>query len=1307
MNFSGEQGQAIRQLLNAHMIRRGIMCCLNSSGGKRQHLAVSHEKGKITVLQLSALLKQADSSQKKLTLTRLASAPIPFTVLSMVSNPINENFLAVCGLKDCRVLSFNANGGVSEQLVLQPQLEAANYIIKPVWLPGSQTQLAIITADYVKIYDLSSDVLSPAYYFLIPSGKIRDTTFIHTAEGEMYLLLMSSAGHIYFQLLCDESSARHGSFYVTNIMDVNHADVKDSNGSLCGGGVSVYFSHALQMLFFSYAAGKSFMAPITMDIEELLSVFLIQYKPTPSTGSKNNVPQPLCGWNEVSGHPGLVTAVLQQAGNPVILMVEPEKCLMQEIKMGTKAKIMDMVSIRHLSTNTTSSIAGEEKTTLILLCEDGSLKIYMANAEATGYWLQPQFQPTGSLAFTRPQKKKKASKLHRSSGLVHFNLDFFEHCQQQVADIEFGGLDILQVYNIQQVKVRLQNNNLYIANTKPGGFQMEISNNDSNSVIVAIRVLLGSQDTVRIPSTIEIFGRPLQVNLSRARWFELPLTREESIQCNGKLTVTFGPTLDPDGVNMIDSIQVWTKSKELFGWPEDNDEYSSGISAESGTDIEKVSVLPLALTPVDKVVMSTLETLDSALSVCDAKVLSETQFGVALSVSTKLLVAPGPALVQKATKSVLTALHPNKVSCYLHTDAALLKHATAMLASTSDLDCEKFHHLVAIARNIAVSRPKNLVKFAETHDETNQGSKKLESKQTKSQECQQFMNLLIEAFWRLLKEIPANSLTGALGQPGLTHVESTVQALVEILHAFSFVDLDTAGFTSDHYISFLLCEDKRVSFPARGAIVRAVRPRPKKRKLVEISPAKEGSSKQSSAPAPSQPREQSGSRYQPLHENNRYDDEQEAELNQGPGGIHLGGVAGNLRELLPIRGNLPDMLDLPADEAMVELAIALSLQDQDGGGGNQLSQGLQGLQQLANLGEGLAGILGGHDNESDGEDVVEVDEEDEEEDEEAPDAADEVAQFSDTTASAPGSDDEGSIGGEEQEGGERENAGGTGGSDSGGSLADMASVGNLSTDNYRYDTEGEREKGNCEPQVEDAEETDRESRLAGLRQLLIEKLVSSIKSLKEVGGTRCIPYMQLALALSTDLDLENDREHAALKSLIQALLNEMDMGSTLSTDPSSRNAKKEFQLLILRLFSVLMSRTRSSGSPGKDEETNSVSNYVGSALAQAGLHTHCLSILKNLLPYWQGLPIDDTGVLAGCELLKPLVVSSIPDMAPFFLKQYVKSHTNDIFESYAQLLTEMSLRIPYQLKKISGNFSDFSNSINIIIFRYIFLFNFY
>lgn len=59
-------------------------------------------------------------------------------------------------------------------------------------------------------------------------------------------------------------------------------------------------------------------------------------------------------------------------------MLKPDSVLIQEIKVvPSKSKIMDMVAIRHNSGN-------EQRTTLILLCEDGSLKIYMANMEQTG-----------------------------------------------------------------------------------------------------------------------------------------------------------------------------------------------------------------------------------------------------------------------------------------------------------------------------------------------------------------------------------------------------------------------------------------------------------------------------------------------------------------------------------------------------------------------------------------------------------------------------------------------------------------------------------------------------------------------------------------------------------------------------------------------------------------------------------------------------------------------------------------------------------------------------------------------------------
>ena len=108
---------------------------------------MSYEKGKITVLQLSALLTQVDSSKRKLILTRLSSAPIPFTVLSVTGNQCNKNFLAVCGLKDGHMLTFNSSGTLSDHLVLHPQLETGNSIINEVrsttsWCPPARSATA-------------------------------------------------------------------------------------------------------------------------------------------------------------------------------------------------------------------------------------------------------------------------------------------------------------------------------------------------------------------------------------------------------------------------------------------------------------------------------------------------------------------------------------------------------------------------------------------------------------------------------------------------------------------------------------------------------------------------------------------------------------------------------------------------------------------------------------------------------------------------------------------------------------------------------------------------------------------------------------------------------------------------------------------------------------------------------------------------------------------------------------------------------------------------------------------------------------
>ena len=106
ITYQGDQGQVLRQLLTSHIIRRVSMCLLASPSSKRQHLAVSNDKGKVTLLQLSSLLKMAHSGKKKLVVSRLCMLSIPFNILTLSNCPANEDLVAVCGFKVSSFLNF-------------------------------------------------------------------------------------------------------------------------------------------------------------------------------------------------------------------------------------------------------------------------------------------------------------------------------------------------------------------------------------------------------------------------------------------------------------------------------------------------------------------------------------------------------------------------------------------------------------------------------------------------------------------------------------------------------------------------------------------------------------------------------------------------------------------------------------------------------------------------------------------------------------------------------------------------------------------------------------------------------------------------------------------------------------------------------------------------------------------------------------------------------------------------------------------------------------------------------------------------
>lgn len=134
--------------------------------------------------------------------------------------------------------------------------------------------------------------------------------------------------------------------------------------------------------------------------------------------------------------------------------------------MVWKSRPLDLVARRHIGQN------GRLRTSLVILGEDGSLKVF-DSSDSTDFWLSPRLRPQADslAAGARSTSKKgaagaaarKVSKYYFKgpNGIPVFPTDFFEHCNA-MNEVEFGGNDILQIYNVAQLKNRLNTSGIVL-----------------------------------------------------------------------------------------------------------------------------------------------------------------------------------------------------------------------------------------------------------------------------------------------------------------------------------------------------------------------------------------------------------------------------------------------------------------------------------------------------------------------------------------------------------------------------------------------------------------------------------------------------------------------------------------------------------------------------------------------------------------------------------------------------------------------------------------------------------------------------
>ncbi|KAJ8300175.1 hypothetical protein KUTeg_021694 [Tegillarca granosa] len=226
------------------------------------------------------------------------------------------------------------------------------------------------------------------------------------------------------------------------------------------------------------------------------------------------------------------------------------------------------------------------------------------------------------------------------------------------------------------------------------------------------------------------------------------------------MSVIVGASVDPAGVTMVDSIKVYTKTKEAFCWPEESDEFqeatapktpsatsnvppatTAAVITTNNTETAEVQPTePLPLTSADRLLGSALEVLDGAFAVVSVDEKDPT-WQKALNTATSLLTLPTPPTVQQHTRALLASLFPTRAAYYNHKDQAELTYVMQTLSKENkDMDVEAYQRLLVTARSVAVSSL--LASLTE-----------LDSK-----EKSHFVTQLMEAFWKLHISKPANPM---------------------------------------------------------------------------------------------------------------------------------------------------------------------------------------------------------------------------------------------------------------------------------------------------------------------------------------------------------------------------------------------------------------------------------------------------------------------------------------------------------------------------------------------------------------------
>ncbi|GER49260.1 E3 ubiquitin-protein ligase UBR4 [Striga asiatica] len=530
--------------LKAHLTNGSLVKSLLSVSA-RGRLAVG-EGDKVAIFDVGQLIGQATVAPvtaDKTNVKPLSKNVVRFEIVHLLFNPLVENYLVVAGYEDCQVLTVNHRGEVIDRLALELALQGA-YIRRVEWIPGSQVQLMVVTNRFVKIYDLSQDSISPLHYVTLPDDTIVDATVLVASHGRTIIIVLSESGSLYRLELSTKTNI--GSRPLKDIIEVEGKN-KPAKGS------SLYFLPTHKLLFLSYQDGSTLIGRLNLDATSVVEASAVYEN---DLNGKIR-PASLHRWKELLGGSGLFVCFSNLKSNGVLaISLGQHEMLAQNLRHtgGSSSPLVGVTAYRPLS---------KDKIHCLIMHDDGSLQIYshiLAGLDTGVNLMADKVKKLGSGIL-----KNKAY----GGAKPEFPLDFFEKTVCITQDVKFSG-DVIRNNDSEGAKQTFASEDGFLEGPT-AGFKITVTNSNPDIVMVGVRLHVGNTSASHIPSEISIFQRVIKLDEGMRSWYDIPFTVAESLLADEEFIITIGRTASGSASPRIDSLEVYGRAKDEFGWKEKMD----------------------------------------------------------------------------------------------------------------------------------------------------------------------------------------------------------------------------------------------------------------------------------------------------------------------------------------------------------------------------------------------------------------------------------------------------------------------------------------------------------------------------------------------------------------------------------------------------------------------------------------------------------------------------------------------------------------------------------------------------------------